>query len=155
MEMIDCYLEYLQEGPAANIAGAAAKGAGAAVNPLLAAGVGISAVNLLMMGLRTYKDYFTKAARQCADLTPGEKAICMTRAKMLAKNAQLQTIKSKMAACAKAKDAQKCKGKLVDKMKGLADEVKFFSDRFKALKAKEASQKQQPQQQQPQQQPQQ
>jgi hypothetical protein len=142
--IVECYLDYLQEGPATNAAAGAV--GGAVANPLLAAGVGLSAANLLLMGIRTYKDYFTKVARQCADLTPGEKAICMTRAKMLAKNAQLQTIKSKMNACAKAKDPQKCKGKLVAKMKSLADEVKFFSDRFKALKQKETAQaKPQPQ----------
>lgn len=140
MELVESYLEYIQEFDPGNVKAAAdvAKGAGkvaaGGMSPLMGAGIALSAANMLVMATRTYKEYFTKVARQCADLAPDDKALCMLRAKMLAKNAQLQTIKSKLGKCKN----DKCKGKLVEKMKALAGEVKFLSDRMQATKKKAA-----------------
>lgn len=95
---------------------------------------GLSAANLIVGATRMYKSHFTKAARMCSDLQPREKAMCMVRAKMLAKNVELQALKSNMAKCAKAKDQQKCKERLSGKMQKLAQEIKFLADRFEGVK---------------------
>jgi len=100
---------------------------------LTAAAVAFSAINVLMMALRTYKEYFTKAARKCKDLTPKEKAMCMVRAKMMAKNIQLMKIKAMVGKCAKAKSPEKCKIKLVNKIQKLSKEIKFYSVRIKQM----------------------
>jgi hypothetical protein len=130
MEIIEEYLEYLNEIEPVTTALAAA----AVAKPLFAAGVALSAANLSLQASRFYKEYFTKAARKCKDLTPKEKSICMVRAKMLAKNAQLQKLKQGMAKCAKARNAEKCKQKLSVKMQKLAQEVSFLSDRMKEIR---------------------
>ena len=101
------------------------------------AGTAFGAVNVIMMATRTYKDYFTKAARQCSGLPPKEKAICMVRAKMHAFNVQLQTVKGSMGKCSKAKDAGKCKLKLGKKIKELAMKVREQAERLKELKGQE------------------
>ena len=97
--------------------------------------IGISAASLLMTAYKTYKDYLTKAARQCSGLPPKEKAICMVRAKMHASNVQLQTVKGSMAKCAKTKDPEKCKIKLGNKVKVLAMRVRENAKRLKELKS--------------------
>jgi len=97
--------------------------------------IGISAASLLMTAYKTYKDYLTKAARQCSGLPPKEKAICMVRAKMYSKNVQLQTIKGAMGKCSKDKNPEKCKLKLGTKIKELAKEVRATAERLKELKS--------------------
>ena len=104
---------------------------------LAAVGTTIGAVNLILFSTRTYKDYFTKAARQCSGLPPKEKAICMVRAKILATNVQLQKLKGSMSKCAKAKSAEKCKMKVGAKVKSLALTVRDLADRLKQLKTQE------------------
>ena len=98
----------------------------------------LSAASLVMAATRLYKDYFTKAARQCSDLAPNEKSMCMLRTKMLAKNVMLQKLKSSMAKCKKAKDQKKCEEKLSGKMQKVAAEIKYLGERFKDLKSKSA-----------------
>jgi hypothetical protein len=111
------------------------------VVPLAAVGLGISAVSILQTGFRLYQDYFTKAARQCKHLPDKEKAICMLKAKMTAKNAQLQKLKQGMSQCQKAKDPQKCKEKVSGRMMKISNQIKFFADRYKELR-KQTYQKQ-------------
>lgn len=114
---IDMYLEALQE-PQSEIA---------------TAFVALSAANMIMAAIRLYKEYFTKAAKQCANLPQNEKSICVLRAKLVAKSKQLQKLKGDMAKCTQAKDAQVCKNKLAEKINALYSEVKFMSERIKAL----------------------
>ena len=117
MTKLDEYLNNLQEEPVT-----------AAVM------LGLSAANIILGATRVYKAHFTKAARMCKDLGPREKSMCMTRAKMLAKNVQLQTMKGKMSECVKTKDAQQCKEKLSGKIQKLSTEIKFLADRFEEAK---------------------
>jgi hypothetical protein len=111
------------------------------VVPLAAVGIGLSAVSILQHGFKIYKDYFTKAARQCGTLPPEEKALCMLKARITAKNLQLQKLKQNMAKCQKAKNPEKCKEKVSGRMMKISDQIKFFSNRFKEIK-KQAYQKQ-------------
>ncbi len=95
---------------------------------------GLSAANLIVGGVKLYKQHFTKAARMCSDLQPREKSMCMTRAKMLAKNVQLQSLKGSMSKCAKTKNELKCKEKISGKLQKLAGEIKFLSKRYEGVK---------------------
>jgi len=96
--------------------------------------VGISAANIILGATRMYKQHFTKAARMCKDLGAREKAMCLTRAKMLAKNVQLQALKGKMSTCVKSKNAERCKERLSGKIQKIATEIKFLADRFEEAK---------------------
>lgn len=95
----------------------------------------LSAASLILSATKLYKDYFTKAARQCSDLTPKEKSMCMIRSKMLAKNVQLQSLKSAAQKCKKAKNPKECAEKISGKMQKIAAEVKYLADRFKDVKS--------------------
>jgi len=94
----------------------------------------ISAANLLMGATRLYKQNFTKASRACSDLETKEKAMCLLRAKILAKNTQRQYIRSNFSKCMKTKDVNKCKIKFSSKMQKLTDEIEFYTDRLQSLK---------------------
>lgn len=113
MKVIDDYLEHLEE-----------------VAPMLA----LSAASMLMTAFNLYKSHLTKAARSCKDLPPREKAICMINSKIIAKNMQLQMLKSNLPKCGKSRKPDKCKLKLANKMKQLADEIKFLARRLKELR---------------------
>lgn len=124
------------------------------VIPLAAVGMGLSAISILQTAFKLYKDYFTKAARECKDLPEKEKAICMLKANMTAKNAQLQKLKQSMAQCQKTKDPEKCKEKISGRMMKISNQVKFLANRFKELR-QQTYQKQQPVSTEPRPQPQQ
>ncbi|MFW9871508.1 MAG: hypothetical protein ACFFG0_00190 [Candidatus Thorarchaeota archaeon] len=117
IKVVDSYLDDLQE-----------------VVPIVAAGIAFSAANALIGAANLYKKNFTKAARRCNDLPDREKAICMLKVKVLAKNTQLQALKSNLGKCTKAKVPEKCKEKIATKMQKLSDEIKFLSQRFNELK---------------------
>ena len=101
------------------------------------AGTTFGAVNILLMAIRTYKDYFTKAARQCSGLPPKEKAICMLRAKMYATNVELQTLKGNLNKCNKSRDPQKCRLKVENKIKSTLFKLKGIKQRYQQLKNQE------------------
>ena len=119
MKIVDEYLHNLQE-----------------IEPITTAALmaGLSAANLIVGATKLYKQHFTKAARMCSDLSPREKSMCMTRAKMLAKNVELQTLKGSMSKCTKAKDPTKCKERISGKMQKLAGEIKFLANRYEGVK---------------------
>lgn len=120
--LIDKYLDSLQE-----------------IIPLVAIGIAFSAANALIGATALYKKNFTKAALRCKDLPDREKAICMLQAKMLAKNVQLQALKSNLAKCGKAKDTVKCKQKIVNRMQVISTDVSNIANRFKELKGRKYS----------------
>lgn len=93
----------------------------------------LSAASLIVSATKLYKDYFTKAARQCSDLSPQDKALCLLRSKQLAKNVQLKSLQSSLGKCAKAKDGEKCKTKVSAKIAKLNGEIKFLKQRYDAI----------------------
>ncbi len=113
MKVVDDYLDYLEE-----------------VAPMLA----LSAASMLMTAFNLYKSHLTKAARRCKDLPPREKSICMLNSKVIAKNMQLQMLKSNLPKCGKSRNPDKCKLKFANKMKELAAEIKFLAGRLKELR---------------------
>ena len=121
MNILDEYLNTLQEFEPVTLA---------------AAGVVLGAANLIMMATRTYKDYFTKAARQCTGLPPHERSICILKAKYYATNVQLQTLKGSMSKCTKAKSMEKCKMKMFKKIKEVQTHMKGLVNRMKQLEKK-------------------
>ena len=94
----------------------------------------LSAANLIVGASRLYKQSFTKASRLCSNLVPQEKALCMIRAKMYAKKAQLRKLKSDVSKCAKTKNPAKCQNKFLKQTQKLSDEINFYSDRYNSIK---------------------
>ena len=95
---------------------------------------GLSAANLMVGATKLYKQNFTKTARACSNLSPKEKALCMTRAKILAKNVQLRKLKSDVSKCAKTRNPAKCQEKFLKKTQKLSDEINFYTDRYNSIK---------------------
>jgi hypothetical protein len=132
--IVEQYLEYIQEisatVPWTGAAGAAAVGTGAMFAPVLAA---VSIFSAFNMAFQLYKNYFTKAARQCKDLPGKEKAVCMLRAKSLGKEAELKALKQASAKCMKTKSPEKCKAKFNQKMSKVGGEAGFLKSRMQQL----------------------
>lgn len=93
----------------------------------------IGAGNLILFAGRTYHDYLTKAARQCAGLPEKEKAICMTRAKVYATKVEFETLQNGMKKCSQAKKPEKCKSKVIAKLQDIKRNLNGLQDRMKKL----------------------
>jgi len=145
MYIVEEYLTYLNEidkllseipggsaVPALKGAAAAAGAGGlAAASPYILAAASIfSAFNI---AFNLYKQYFTKAARQCKDLPGKEKAVCMLRAKAQAKEIQLKALKQAKQKCMKTKEPQKCAQKFDQKMSKVGGESGFLKSRMTQL----------------------
>ena len=79
---------------------------------------GIVAAGLLIYGaIKTYKRFFSQAAKACAGKSGAEKTACMDRAKGGALMAQKKDLSSASAACAKTKDPAKCKAVIANRLK--------------------------------------
>jgi hypothetical protein len=128
--IVEQYLEYIQEIPGAAAVTGAAVGTGAMFTPVLAA---VSIFSAFNMAFQLYKNYFTKAARQCKDLPGKEKAVCMLRAKSLGKEAELKALKQASAKCMKTKSPEKCKAKFNQKMSKVGGEAGFLKSRMQQL----------------------
>ena len=130
-ELVEEYLNQLQEVPAA--AAAVATGAatgGMSFAPVLAA---VSIFSAFNMAFNLYKNFFTKAARRCKDLPGKEKALCMLRAKAAGKQAQLNALKQASNKCMKTKSPEKCKKKFNAKMSKVGGEAGALKSRFQQL----------------------
>ncbi len=137
--IIEEYLEYIQEVPGAGaLAGASAIGAsgGIGLAPVMAA---VSIFSAFNMAFQLYKNYFSKAARRCKDLPAKEKAICMLKAKAMAKEAQLKALKQAAAKCAKTKNPVKCKQKFNAKMSKVGGEQGYLKSRMQQLSSQKYS----------------
>lgn len=107
-----------------------ATGMGAALPYIMGAASIFSAFNI---AFQLYKNYFSKAARQCKDLPGKEKALCMLRAKAKAKEMQLNALKKAKTKCTKTKDPQKCAQKFDQKMSKVGGESGFLKSRMTQL----------------------
>jgi len=87
----------------------------AATSPAGMAVGGLAAAALLGYGAyKIYKNYFSAAAKKCAG-SP-DKAACMKAARSGAVKAQIADLSKGASACAKAKDPQKCKAAIQNKI---------------------------------------
>jgi len=88
-----------------------------------AAGLAAAAVAALVArsAYKIYKDKISKIGKQCASYKHGtsDRKKCEAKAKNAALQAQMATMKSGMAKCAKSKDPQKCKASIQNKINGL------------------------------------
>lgn len=80
----------------------------------LAAGAVVAAISYL--GYKVYKNTFSQAAKKCKGTKGPEKKACMNQAKLVAFQANLKALESKMVMCAKSKDPDVCKAKLLKKI---------------------------------------
>jgi hypothetical protein len=92
--------------------------------------IALSAASLIVTATNLFKQHLTKGSRQCADLADKERSLCMLRAKALAKNVQVASLKDGIKKCAKVKNPEQCKQKLQAKMKKISDETKYLKSRF-------------------------
>ncbi len=99
--------------------------------PLFATFIGAS---LAKMAYDFYQQYYTKFAKQCKGLPANEKTICMLHAKAKAKQAEVTKLKSAVAKCAKAKNPEKCKTTLQNKMNQANATMKLTMSRAAVLK---------------------
>lgn len=93
----------------------------------------ISATFLLMNAYRIYKEYLTKAARQCGTMTGRDKSLCMTKYKLDATKAQMEKLRKDLSKCKEAKNPDKCEEKLKEKIKKLQDKHKKLFRRYRSI----------------------
>jgi len=129
-ELVEEYLSQLQEVPVAAAVATGAATGGMSFAPVLAA---VSVFSAFNMAFQLYKNYFTKAARQCKDLPGKEKALCMLRAKAAGKKAQLNALKQASNKCMKTKNAEKCKQKFQAKLSKVGGDLGALKSRFQQL----------------------
>jgi len=124
MENLDFYLDVIQEDELQEIE---------PVTMAIITGV-FYAASILNIGVKTYKTYFTKAARRCKDLSAKEKALCMLNAKLIGRRAELAKIQGGLTKCGKVKkDPEKCVLKLRNKMQKSKEQITFLQQRAKQL----------------------
>ena len=68
---------------------------------------------LATAAVMAYKRFLSKAARACAGMGGTEKTACMNKFKQDVIKAQINTLQSGLAKCAKTKDPDKCKAKVI------------------------------------------
>ena len=101
------------------------------VGALFGAFIGAS---LAKMAFDFYKQYYSKFARECKDLPPNEKSICMLNAKAKAKKAEVGKLQQAISKCGKAKNPQKCKMLLTNKMNQASATMKLTMNRMRQLR---------------------
>jgi 8-oxo-dGTP pyrophosphatase MutT (NUDIX family) len=123
---LDFYLTALQEDPIT--VGGALMTAG---NVLLKVYIGAM---LIKLAKDVFKLNFTKLGRQCKDYPGGERAICIMRAKMQAKKAEIAKLKDGIEKCGKDKDPEACRRKVKGRMDAIQKEVSFMERRLGELR---------------------
>ena len=88
-----------------------------------ALGATVVAAGLLYGGYKTYKRFFSKAARACSQYSGAEKTACMEKYKVTAIKAQIADLKKAMAACKNSSNPQKCQGTIQAKIAKLQAKV--------------------------------
>jgi len=89
---------------------------------------------LAKMAYDFYQQNYSAFAKQCKGLPANEKTICMLHAKARAKAAEVSKLKSAMAKCSKAKNPEKCKTTLLNKVNQANATMKLTLNRAKQLK---------------------
>jgi hypothetical protein len=81
---------------------------GAGVGAGVALGAAVVSSLLLYGAVKTYKRFFSQAAKECKGKSGREKTICMNNARIKAMQAQLGDLQKAKTACAKSKNPTKC-----------------------------------------------
>jgi 8-oxo-dGTP pyrophosphatase MutT (NUDIX family) len=115
IQIVDEYLDQIQE-----------------IHPAIIGGYfGLMAAK---MAYDFYQQNFSKIAKQCSELPPAEKTICMLHGKARAKQAEVAKLKSGLASCAKDKNPEKCKATILNKINQANAVMKLSINRATALK---------------------
>lgn len=131
-ESVDFYLNAIQENTLTEEPITALGVAGAVGQGLLK--VYIAAI-LIKMAKDVFRINFTKIGRQCKDYPGGEKGICMLRAKLQAKKAELSKLQDGIARCSKDKDPAACKQKVAARENSVRQEVQYLTRRLAELRS--------------------
>ena len=91
---------------------------------------------LAKMAYDFYQQNYSKFAKQCNGLPQAEKTICMLQAKAKAKAAEVSKLKAAIAKCSKAKNPEKCKATLMNKLNQANAVMKLTMNRARQLKSK-------------------
>ena len=92
------------------------------------------AAMLIKLAKDVFKVQFTKIGRQCKDYPGGEKGICMMRAKMKAKEAEMAKLNAGVEKCSKDKDPEACRRKVSGRMDAIKKEVAYMQKRLGELR---------------------
>jgi hypothetical protein len=72
---------------------------------------------------KTYKRFFSKAAKACAGMSGGDKTRCMNRYKVQGLQAQIKDLQGGASVCQKSKNPDKCQGVITQKMASLQKKI--------------------------------
>ena len=101
------------------------------VGALFGAFIGAS---LAKMAFDFYKQNYSRFARECKNLPENEKNICMLNAKAKAKKAEVMKLQQAAAKCSKAKNPEKCKATMMNKINQASATMKLTIARMKQLR---------------------
>jgi 8-oxo-dGTP pyrophosphatase MutT (NUDIX family) len=131
-ESVDFYLQALEENENLEEFSFGGGAATASTMPVLFK-LYIGAL-LIKLAIDTYKNHFTKAARECKGMPGGEKGICMLRAKIAAKQAALNKLTAGIRKCDKDRKPDSCREKVNAKINKLKTEIGYMNKRQKELR---------------------
>lgn len=92
------------------------------------------AAMLIKLAKDVFKVQFTKIGRKCRDYPGGEKAICVMRAKMKAKESEMSKLKAGVERCSQDKDPEACRRKVSGRLNTIQREVDYMKKRLGELR---------------------
>lgn len=93
----------------------------------------ISATSISMMAYRFYKDYMTKAARECGTLQGRDKNLCMLKYRINALETKKSKLEKGLRKCKEAKNPEKCEEKVKKDIKKTEERLKKVKKQFDML----------------------
>lgn len=106
----------------------------------------ISATSLVLMAIRTYKDYLRKAARECKSLEGRDKNLCMLRHDIDALKAKNKKLMQGLNKCSKSRNKEKCEEKIKKEIEKTNEKIKKKQKQYRRVyylaKQKETGQSQ-------------
>lgn len=79
----------------------------------------VIAAAAITLAYKSYKRFFSKAAKACSHYSGNQKTNCMTKYKKQAMTSQVSFLKKGMSQCSKSKDPTKCKQKIQTKINSI------------------------------------
>ena len=86
-------------------------------------GATVIAAGLLYGAYKTYKRFFSKAARACSQYSGAEKTACMEKYKVTATKAQIADLRKAIGACKNSSNPQKCRSTIQAKIAKLQSKM--------------------------------
>lgn len=89
-----------------------------------------SATSVLMMAYRFYKEYMTKASRECGSLQGRDKNLCMLKFELDALEAKKSELERGLKDCEKTRDPKKCESKINKELRKTENKLKKIKKQF-------------------------